>query len=351
MKNLNLFKILMFVTIFGITTTVAATGYHKGPLVIEKQGIFFINGEKINRPTDNEDVTINQMYVQYQVPAGKKRVPVVFTHGCCLTSASWQTTPDGRDGWDTYFVRSGHPVYLTDQTGRGRSGFDATPFNQARAGDIPPGDQPSIFHASHQRGWSAFRFGAAFGEVFDGQRFPMDSVDELYKQMVPDMNGTLPNPNPTYKSLADLAIKLDGAVLVGHSQSGRYPIEAALVSMEGIKGLVVIEGTARDFTQEEIDKLTAVPILVLFGDYIDLGPVRWLDRMNFYIDLVQQINDAGGNATMMHLPAMGIYGNSHMLMQDNNSDQLAGIVDHWIKKNVEGRRHHHRWNKWHHRRW
>ena len=38
---------------------------------------------------------------------------------------------------------------------------------------------------------------------------------------------------------------------------------------------------------------------------------------------------------MMHLPAMGIKGNSHMLMQDRNSDQLADLVIAWIDRHVE----------------
>ena len=43
-------------------------------------------------------------------------------HGATLTGKSWETTPDGRMGWDEYFVRKGHPVYVPDQVGRGRSG-------------------------------------------------------------------------------------------------------------------------------------------------------------------------------------------------------------------------------------
>jgi len=41
---------------------------------------------------------------------------------------------------------------------------------------------------------------------------------------------------------------------------------------------------------------------------------------------------------MMHLPAMGIKGNSHMLMQDRNNLQLADLVLAWIDKHVEARR-------------
>ena len=67
------------------------------------------------------------MYVQYQIPMrGDRHVPVVMVHGCCLSSKTWETTPDGRMGWDEYFVREDRSVYLADQVSRARSGFDAT---------------------------------------------------------------------------------------------------------------------------------------------------------------------------------------------------------------------------------
>ena len=71
---------------------------------------------------------INQMYVQFMKPQaqnGKKHVSDRIVHGCCLSTKSWQTTPDGRMGWDEYFVRQGLDTYMIDQVGRARSGFDA----------------------------------------------------------------------------------------------------------------------------------------------------------------------------------------------------------------------------------
>ncbi len=38
---------------------------------------------------------------------------------------------------------------------------------------------------------------------------------------------------------------------------------------------------------------------------------------------------------MMSLPAMGIKGNSHMLMQDKNNAQLADLILGWIDGHVE----------------
>ena len=103
----------------------------KKPLVLASQGSFFVGGEsKTVTPTPPAggdpapragllaapgEITVNQMYVQYQIPPrGDQHVPVVMVHGCCLSSKTWETTPDGRMGWSEYFVRKDRPVYLAD---------------------------------------------------------------------------------------------------------------------------------------------------------------------------------------------------------------------------------------------
>ena len=121
------------------------------PLVLKAQGSFFVGGEKAEQ-TQGElgnlgpggHIAVNQMYVRYMVPqGGEGNLPVVMLHGATLTGKSWETTPDGRMGWDEYFVRKGHPVYVPDQVGRGRSGFNQAVFNNVRAGGAPPASQPS----------------------------------------------------------------------------------------------------------------------------------------------------------------------------------------------------------------
>ena len=42
------------------------------------------------------------------------------------------------------------------------------------------------------------------------------------------------------------------------------------------------------------------------------------------------LQSAGAKVEMMDLPARGIAGNSHMLMMDRNSDQIAGLVQAWL---------------------
>ena len=236
----------------------------KKPLVIASQGSFFVGGEKKALPAPpagrggfgGGDVTVNQMYVQYQVPPnGTRHLPVVMVHGCCLSSKTWETTPDGRMGWDEYFVRRDRPVYLADQVSRARSGFDSSVISEVKAGTQPPSALPNIIYASQQIAWTVFRFGPAFGKTFPDGQFPIESVDELYKQMIPDFNALLPNPNPTWKNMAALAVQLKGAILMGHSESGFFPQQAALLDPSGIRGMISIEMPCPDLSAQQIATL------------------------------------------------------------------------------------------------
>src|SRR5687767_3703355 len=177
------------------------------PLVLKAQGSFFVGGEKVAQ-TQGElgdlgpggQITVNQMYVRYMVPqGGNGNVPVVMVHGATLTGKSWETTPDGRMGWDEYFVRKGHSVYVPDQVGRGRSGFNQAILNDVRAGSAPASNIPNALRFSDEVVWPNFRFGSKPGEPYPDTQFPVAAADELSKQGVPDMSFGLPRPNPTLK--------------------------------------------------------------------------------------------------------------------------------------------------------
>src|SRR5438094_7113239 len=166
------------------------------PLVLKAQGSFFVGGEKTDQ-TDVElgnlgpagHIAVNQMYVRFMVPQdGADNVPVVMVHGATLTGKSWETTPDGRMGWDEYFVRKGHPVYVPDQAGRGRSGFNQAVFNNVRAGSTPPADQPVWLRFGDEVVWPNFRFGPQAGAAYPDNQFPVSAVDELAEQCVPDVS-------------------------------------------------------------------------------------------------------------------------------------------------------------------
>ena len=151
------------------------------PLVLKAQGSFFVGGEKAEQTQvelgdlgPGGHITVNQMYVRYMVPqGGDGNVPVVMVHGATLTGKSWETTPDGRMGWDEYFVRKGHPVYVPDQVGRGRSGFNQAAFNNVRAGSVPPASLPDWIRFSDEVVWPNFRFGSKPGAPYPDSQFPV----------------------------------------------------------------------------------------------------------------------------------------------------------------------------------
>ena len=219
------------------------------PLVLKAQGSFYVGGESVEQTQGQlgnlgpgGHITINQIYVRFMVPqGGDGNVPVVMLHGATLTGKSWETTPDGRMGWDEYFVRKGYSVYVPDQVGRGRSGFNQAVLNDVRAGVAPADKLPPWLRFSDEVVWPNFRFGAKPGEPFADTQFPVSAVGELSKQAVPDISFGFPQPNPNWKALADLAGQLKGAVLMGHSQSGSFPLEAALLNPSAAKGLVLVE--------------------------------------------------------------------------------------------------------------
>jgi pimeloyl-ACP methyl ester carboxylesterase len=234
-----------------------------GELTLKQQGSFFIGGNTHEVPDPYAGVgtgarpgnsMINQMYVQFQKPAKSNHLPpIVFVHGCCLSSKTWETTPDGRMGWYEYFTRKGFDTYMADQVGRARSGFDALQYQKVRydsqapeftddgtgvgcvngasppgpnpSGCLAPGDprgnpvipplagktgttNPSILIATDMFAWNVFRYGPPCTEPcgaftspptiapWADEQFPMQTVlpggsQTFFKQVIPDLSASL----------------------------------------------------------------------------------------------------------------------------------------------------------------
>lgn len=220
------------------------------PLVLQSRGSFMVGGESKQQtpeqlssifgtpPTNGGNVTVNQMYVEYMTPAHVTGPKVVMLHGATLSGKTYDTTPDGRMGWYEHFVRKGYPVYVPDQVSRGRSGVDLSVYSDVRAGKKAAKELPNVFRISDQLGWTMFRFGPSYGEAFKNEQFPISAISEFSHQAIPDLNATMPEPNPNFKAMSDLAIKLNGAVLMGHSESGTVPLDAAMVREGANKFLI-----------------------------------------------------------------------------------------------------------------
>jgi len=336
---------LLSLTVALTTLITAQTSKPLPPLTLASQGSFFVGGHDIHsdalstlpRYIPSGTITVDQMYVHYQIPATKlHRLPITFIHGCCLTGKTWETTPDGRMGWDEYFLRQGFPVYIVDQADRGRSALNPSTINAVKSGKLPTTALPDLFFVGHEAAWQVFRFGPEYPQLFPGLQFPIEAQAEFWKQMVPDWSPSLPDPNPTIADLSELAIRLNGTILVSHSQSGIFPFQTAGISTKGIAGIIAIEPGSCPDAKADMQPFLHIPILVLFGDNVETSP-RWGPRLKACQAFIQAATAAAVKATLVQLPDVGIHGNSHMLMQDKNNLQVADWLIRWIDHNIAPR--------------
>lgn len=322
------------------------------PLILQKRGSLIIGGQSISQmpeqlssiidapPAESGHVTVNQMYVEFMEPQNASADPVIMVHGATLSGKTYDTTPDGRMGWYEYFVRRGFPTYIADQVSRARSGVDISVYNNVRKGVQPPSDLPNAFRISAEDGIAMFRIGVRNGAPFDDTQFPVDALDDLAAQSIPDFNATLPVPNPTYATLAHLGTQLGGAVVMGHSEGGLFPLHAALADPAGVTKMVLLEpGTCHEmaWNADQMKVFASKPILAVFGDHLDAAVTvpgfSWADAQADCATFVSEVNASGGNATMLHLPEAGLKGNSHLLMMDKNNREIADLLIDWINKN------------------
>src|SRR5258707_9726798 len=286
----------------------AMAGSLGGPLELQDEGSFFVNGQltqsthpgtAVGGISQPGTITVNQMYVQYRIPKAVSGPAVVMVHGSGHTGATFETTPDGREGWATYFTRKGFPVYVVDHAGRGRSGFDPTPFNRARAGEAEAKSLPDLQIAPRERAWGFFRSVAKYPEPFPGSQFPVEAFDHYTAQLVPNAEATLPDGGAnTVKALAALLDKIGPAVVLVHSQSGAYGMDLMRMRAARMLGFVNVEGSCAPVNPEEVAKIFShVPMLSVWGDNSEGAPgPNGNDRRNGCATTIAALKDAGGTA-------------------------------------------------------
>lgn len=85
-------------------------------------------GASPRKADSNGDFETGQMYAQYvKLVSPRAKHPMLMIHGGGLTGAMWETTPDGRPGWQMYFLKAGHDVYTADTVERGRAFWSRFP--------------------------------------------------------------------------------------------------------------------------------------------------------------------------------------------------------------------------------
>ena len=319
----------------------AVAGSLGGPLELQDEGVFFVNAQTTRTEFPDTpatgaatpgEITIDQMYVQYRIPKTIAGPPIIMVHGSGHTGVTYETTPDGREGWATYFVRHNFPVYVVDHVGRGRSGFDPTAINRAKA-QSNPALLPSVPLTTRERAYPNFLIGSKYPTPYPGQQFPVEAQDQYFAQLVPNTETLLAGGGSnTVKALAALVDRIGPAVVMVHSQSGGYGLDLIRQRPDKVRAFVDIEGSCGPLSPDDVAKsFHKVPTLMVFGDYTEgsSGP-NGDERRNVCNQSVGAINGAGGSAKFLYLPGLGIKGNSHMLMMDKNNIQIADLIIGWL---------------------
>ncbi len=274
----------------------------------------------------NGEFAVEQMYVQFvKLAQPKAKVPILLWHGGGLTGVTWETKPDGKPGWQHFFLNAGYDVYVSDAVERGRASW-------AR--------YPEIFKSepmfrTKKEAWELFRIGPSYeigGErvAFEGQQFPIEAFDQFAKQGVPRWVTNDATTQSAYDALVD---KICPCIVVVHSQGGSFGFNAALAAPDKIKALVAIEPSgAPDPTQGRCRQAQGRAASHRVGRLPRQGrglaaPADRSDQIS-----ARRIVAAGGKADVFDLPVMGVKGNTHMLMMDRNSDEVAKLIHDWIVK-------------------
>ncbi|GAA4333045.1 esterase [Pigmentiphaga soli] len=294
-----------------------------GPIALREMGSFHVGGRVVRlegqpaaeylmaeggqpvRIDPNGSYFVEQMYAQYffvQDEGG--HWPLLFWHGGGMSGATWETTPDGRSGWLHYFLRRGWDAYLCDAVERGRSGFAPVPQVWPQGPVIQPAE------SIHGR----------FRIDYPDTQFPREHFDRLARQMVPRWTHT---DGAIMAAYLELLERTGPAIVVCHSQSGVFALRAAHARPDLVRAVVALEPASVPAFDPAVPY--RAPTLVLMGDHIDEDP-RW-PRMR---DRIQAFAAQWPQVEVVPLPARGMKGNSHMLMMDRNSLEIADLAHDWL---------------------
>lgn len=325
----------------------------ENPLVIQRQGSFSVGGTVITHPgtfdpikrgPEGQTLRGDHAYVFYQVPVKPKRLPLVFWHGIGQFSKTWETTPDGREGFQNIFLRRGFGVYLLDQPRRGNAGRSTV---EASIAPIP----------DEQTWFGTFRVGV-WPEYFPGVQFSKDpeALNQYFRSMTPNIGPIDIAVN--VDAVSALVNKIGPAILVTHSHAGaqgwltamKNPQVRGIVSYEPGSGFVFPEGEvppaiessagplqAVGVPKTEFLRLTKIPIIIYYGDNIPVTPDPnpgidgWRARLEMARKWRDAVNAAGGDVTVIHLPETGIKGNTHFPFSDLNNIQIADLMSKWLR--------------------
>ena len=351
MKKKKMLPLLLAMSLFASTA-----GAMSRPVTIADQGSFFAGGKVVTAPGtykdaeptnfDGETLHGDAAYVFWQMPVKARKNALVFLHGYGQSGKTWETTPDGRDGFQNIFLAKGYKTFIVDEPRRGRAGNSTVPANLTA--------QPQ-----DQLWYDNFRIGQWPG-YYDNAAVPRDeeSRAQFFYQITPDTGKF--DVQVVAEAMTAVMEKAGDGVLVTHSAGGG-PGWLTAAHSDKVKGVIALEtGTfpfpkgelpeveattspfpapGMEVSDEEFQKLLKIPMVVYFGDNIKTGPEpdshwgldNWRVRLNLAYKWEKVMKAHGGDVQVVYLPDIGIKGNTHFMMADLNNQEVAETMEKWMQ--------------------
>ena len=350
-------KVILQITLCMFMFINVAMAQKNNYLTIKEQGSFAVGGTvatepgsfDVNNALNSQGQTFHgdHLYAFYQVPLKARKMPLVFLHGAGQSKKTWESTPDGREGFQNIFLRRKFSVYLLDQPRRGEAGRSMV--------------ETTIKPTADEQFWfTQFRLGI-YPDYFPNVQFPKDeaSLEQFYRQMTPN-TGPFDTKVIT-EAISLLFDKIGEGILVTHSQGGgpgwltaiKNDKVKAVIAYEPYSGFVFPEGELPlpiksnglfgelkgvEIPLSDFNKLTKIPIVIYYGDNIADKPTEvwnkdhWRSGLEMARLWAATINRHGGDATVIHLPEIGIKGNTHFPFSDLNNIEVADELSKWLKQ-------------------
>jgi hypothetical protein len=195
--------------------------------------------------------------------------------------------------------------------------------------------------------------GTVSTQYFEGSQFPRGqaALEQFFRSMTPNTGPY--DMEVVSDGVSALLDKIGPAILFTHSQGGG-PGWLTAVKSHNVRAIVAFEpGSSFVFPDDEVpapissafdtlqahvvskaqfESLTRIPIVIFYGDNIPTKPIRlpaqdsWRARLGMARLWRDTVNRHGGDVRLVHLPEIGIKGNSHFPFADRNNIEIADLV-------------------------
>ena len=244
-------------------------------------------------------------------------------HGGGFPGVTYETKPDGGEGWLTGSENgAGTFTTLTPWSAVAPAGRCIRTCLHNRAG-VPADGQP-LGTFPH---WAGAREATPRARRIPGTQFPVEHYEDFVRQNVPRWTS---NDTPTIAAYTALVDKVCPCVVLFHSQAGQFGYKVAQARPEKIKALIAVEPAAV-WRCRAGGSAGAIPTLVSLWRLHRAGRALANDPRNG-VAFADAVNKAGGKVEVVDLPKVGIKGNSHMIMMDRNSSEVAAYIQAWLER-------------------